>query len=114
MADRHAVSLQYTQMTDQWLQTSSVARGTDHSMGLKASAINQQHVCAVKTLHFGDHGCTSAFERCNKAVVDGWISAAVQIASVWALGSVWDSEGAEVSEHHPLRYREGAVGELDW
>jgi hypothetical protein len=83
-------------------------------MRLKASAINEKHICAVKTLHFCDDACCSAFERCDEPVIDGWICTVMPIASVWALGSAWYSKAAEVPERQPLRYREGEVGKLHW
>jgi len=91
-------------MTDQGLQASSVARRADHRIGLKTSTIDEYHVCAVKTLHFGDDSCESAFERRYEAVVDGWIGTAVPIAGVRALRSAWNSKATQVSERQPLCY----------
>jgi len=89
-------------MTNQWLQTSSVARRANHRLGLKTSTIDEHHVCAVKTLHFGDDGGDSAFERRYKAIVDGWIGTAVPIAGVRALGRAWNSKATQVPESQPL------------
>jgi hypothetical protein len=82
-------------------------------VGLKTSTIDEQHVRAVKTLHLGDDGCDSAFERRDESIIDGWIGTAMPIASVRALGSAWNSKAAEVSESQPLGYREGEVGKFD-
>jgi len=101
-------------VTDQRLQTSSVAGCADHRIGLKASTINEQHVGAVEPLHFCHDGCDSTFERGDESVVDGWIGTSVPIASVRTLGSAWYSKAVEVPESQPLRYREGEVGKLDW
>ena len=106
MADRHAISLQYAQMTDQWLQTSSVARHGNHRMGPKTGSIDEHHVRAVKTLHFGNDGCDSALERRDESVIDGWIGTAMPIASVWTFG-VGEYQSGGVPESEPLRNREG-------